>query len=228
VSERRSARDLRRRQLGQNFLADGAVVQRLVGGLDLGGAAVVVDLGAGTGALTGPLARAARPLGVEVWAVEADPHWADRLDRTVGRLGVRVINTDLRSLRLPADPYVVLANLPFGATTDSLALLLDRPDRGPLRADLIVQRDVARKHASSPPTSLRTASWAPWWEFTMGPSIDRRSFRPVPRVDAAVLVVRRRDRPVLPVALAPHFRETLRPVWSQSSNPAIRHRTVGG
>jgi 23S rRNA (adenine-N6)-dimethyltransferase len=219
VSGRRSARDVRRRQLGQNFLADAAVVERFAAGLDLRDAAVVVDLGAGSGALTAPLARLARPLGIEVWAVEADPHWVEHLARNLGGPDVRVIRADLRSLRLPTVPYVVAANLPFGVTSDVLALLLDRPERGPLRADLVVQREVARKHAASPPTSLRTASWTPWWEFTSGMTIDRGSFRPVPGVDAAVLTVTRRDPPVLPAALAPRFRETLRAAWSQAHAP---------
>jgi 23S rRNA (adenine-N6)-dimethyltransferase len=205
---------VRRRQLGQNFLADDTVVERFVAGLDLAGADVVIDLGAGSGALTGPLARSARPLGVEVWAVEADPHWARRLAETVP--DVRVIRADLRSLRLPRVPYVVAANLPFGATTDALALLLDRPERGPVRADLIVQREVARKHAASPPSSLRTAAWAPWWEFCLGATVGRQSFRPIPAVDAAVLTVTRRDPPVLPLELAPRFRETLRTAWAHT------------
>jgi 23S rRNA (adenine-N6)-dimethyltransferase len=216
VSGRRSTRDVRRRQLGQNFLADDVVVERFVAGLDLRGAAVVVELGAGAGALTVSLARRARPFGIEVWAVEADPVWAERLAHSVQGLGVRVIRADLRSLRLPTVPYVVAANLPFGVTSDALAMLLDRPERGPLRADIVVQREVAHKHAARPPTSLRTASWAPWWQFDRGMTIDRRSFRPVPQVDAAVLTVTRRDPPVLPVMLAPQFRETLRSAWSQS------------
>ncbi|HSM65022.1 MAG TPA: rRNA adenine N-6-methyltransferase family protein [Ilumatobacteraceae bacterium] len=220
MSERRTARDLRRRRLGQNFLADDAVIARFLAGVDLRGAEVVVDLGAGAGALTRPLAALARSLGVEVWAVEADPHWADGLERSVSGLGVRVIRADLRSLRLPAVPYVAVGNLPFGRTTDVLARLLDRPERGPLRAELIVQRDVARKHATSPPTTLRTAAWAPWWEFHLGAAIDRRSFRPVPGVDAAALGVRRREPPVLPATLAPRFRETLRAAWSHAHDPA--------
>lgn len=222
MSGRRSARDVRRRQLGQNFLADDSVVQRFVAGLDLHDADVVVDLGAGTGRLTVPLARLARTLSTEVWAVESDPTWAARLEENVQGLDVRVIRADIRSLRLPTARYVAVGNLPFGITTDVLALLLDRPVLGPLRADLVVQREVARKHAACPPTSLRTAAWAPWWEFTAGPRIDRRSFRPIPSVDAAVLRVRRRDPPVLPPALAPGFRDTLRTAWSTT------HRSTNG
>lgn len=210
---RRSERDVRRRSLGQNFLADRSLISRFVAGLDLATGGLVVDVGAGAGALTVPLAMA----GVEVWAVERDDAWVERLRAAIGRAGVvdsvRVIRGDLRTVRLPRSPYRVVANPPFGLTTALLGRLLDDPDRGPERADVVVQREVARKHAADVPTSLRTAAWAPWWEFSLGMHIDRRAFRPIPSVDASVLRIDRRNPPILPTRLAPGFVEVLRPRW---------------
>ena len=94
-------------------------------------------------------------------------------------------------------------------------MLLDDPSRGPDRADLIVQADVARKHAASPPVALRTAAWSPWWEFELGAVIRRQSFRPQPSVDAAVLTIRKRSPAILPERLAPTFVERLRPAWGR-------------
>ncbi|MEP1124534.1 MAG: rRNA adenine N(6)-methyltransferase family protein [Ilumatobacter sp.] len=213
MSDRRpTERDRRRRELGQNFLTDRTIVDTLVDGLDLRSGELVVDLGAGAGALTRALADA----GADVWAVEIDPHWVEQLRVGVGarRANVRVVSSDLRDLRMPRVPYRVVANPPFGLTTDTLAKLLDRPDRGPRRADLILQREVALKLARQPPASLRAAAWAPWWEFRLGPKIGREAFRPRPRVDAAVLTVERRDVPILPTWLGPQLRELLRPAWT--------------
>jgi 23S rRNA (adenine-N6)-dimethyltransferase len=103
-------------------------------------------------------------------------------------------------------------------TTALFARLFDNPAAGPLRADLLIQYEVARKRAATPPTTLRSASWAPWWTFQLGPVVPRTAFRPVPRVDAALLVVRRRYPPVLPEWLAPQLRELLRPAWNPPSN----------
>lgn len=211
----RSARDRRRRELGQNFLADERIVRRFIDGLEIVPDELVVDIGAGSGALTSPLAAA----GARVWAVESDPVWVSRLRRIfdeplVAHDAVRVIGTDVRDLRLPRKPFRVVANPPFGLTTEILALLLDRPDRGPDRADLIVQREVARKHATQPATSLRGAAWAPWWEFREGHGISRRAFRPAPGVDAAVLTIVKRMPAILPTRLAPKLRDLLRPEWS--------------
>lgn len=208
---RRSERDRRRRELGQNFLVDRPTIDGFLGGLDVEPGDLVVDIGAGSGALTFPLAD----LGARVWAVETDRRYTEQLrSRARDRGdGVRVIGTDLRRLRLPTTPFRVVANPPFALTTAMLELLLDRPERGPDRVDLIVQHDVARKRSTVPPATLRSAAWAPWWEFRLGATISRRAFRPVPGVDAAVLTIVRRTPPIMPERLAPTMRELLRDAW---------------
>lgn len=190
----------------------------------------MLDIGAGRGALSRPLART----GAEVWAIEADPVWAARLtdgvasDPTVDARLVRIIRADVRAVRLPHRPYRVVANPPFGLTTDVLRLLLDDPTTGPERLDLVVQREVARKHAANPPRHLRTAAWAPWWTFELGWTVPRDAFRPVPAVDAAVLTVTRRSDPVLPERLAPDFADILRPHWDPGRSDAADRRGPSG
>jgi 23S rRNA (adenine-N6)-dimethyltransferase len=219
--QRRSARDRRRRTLGQNFLVDRAFVARFVERLDIDDGDLVVDVGAGVGALTLPLARA----GAVVWAVEPDPHWGSTLAAEVDRLGladrVRVIRTTFERLRLPDQSYRVVANPPFGGTTRLLSMLLDDPANGPTRADLVLEQAVTRKHAAVPPRALRTAAWLPWWEFEVGACVPRHAFRPRPSVDAAVLTITRRPTPLLPERLAPGYLETLRPAWIHPEAPPV-------
>jgi 23S rRNA (adenine-N6)-dimethyltransferase len=214
AGRKRTARDERRRAHGQNFLGCQSAIGDLVERLALGPDEHVVELGAGHGTLTLPLARA----GARVTAVEVDPVWADRLRRRLRDAGLerraRVVRADLRRFRLPTPPYRVVSNVPFGLTTDVLRLLLDDPAHGPERADLLVQREVARKRAATPPTTLLSASWAPWWSFELGPVVPRTAFRPVPRVDGAWLEVHRRSPPLLPLWLAPRLEDVLRPAWS--------------
>lgn len=196
------------------FLADPSAISRLLRAVDVRPDDLVVDVGAGGGALTLPLAAA----GARVVAIEIDRRWAARLRDRVARAGVadrvRVVHGDLRSIVAPAEPWRVVANPPFGLTTVLLRRLLDDPARGPDRADLVVQLEVARKRTREPPGTLRSAAWAPWWTFELGGRIDRRAFRPVPRVDAALLTIRRREPPVLPPWLAPGFADALRPLWT--------------
>lgn len=215
----RTARDQRRRSHGQNFLARPSVVQELLARADLRPGDRVLELGAGTGALTLPLATA----GARVTAVERDGVWAARLRRRVRDAGlqerVAVVEADLRRLRLPPPPYRVVSNIPFGLTTKVLRLLLDDPEAGPDRADLLVQREVAVKRCHEPPTTLRSAAWAPWWSFELGPVVPRQAFRPVPGVDGAWLVVRKRRPPVLPPWLAAAFGDALREAWDPPAPP---------
>lgn len=219
AGRRRTVRDERRRSYGQNFLVDKTAIDRLIATADVRSDEFVVEIGAGTGALTVPLARA----GARVLAVERDPVWVRRLrskleaDDLADR--VTVVRGDLRSLHFPDDPYRVISSPPFGQTTALLARLLDRPAEGPTRADLLVQLEVARKRSALPPTTLRSAAWAPWWLFEIGPRVPARAFRPVPQVDAALLSIRRRDPPLLPGWLAPSMRDLLRPGWQPGEQP---------
>ena len=212
-ARRRTPRDQRRREYGQNLLADGGVVERLLPRLGLRTDELIVDVGAGAGALTVPLALA----GAGVLAVERDPAMQRELRAAISRAGVArrvtVVPADLRRVRWPQVAHRVVANPPFGLTTALLSRLLDDPAGGLRRADLLLQAEVARKRATQPPTSLHSAAWAPWWSFELGERVDRRAFRPVPRVDAAWLTIRRRDPAILPEWLAPAFVDVIRPAW---------------
>jgi 23S rRNA (adenine-N6)-dimethyltransferase len=114
-----------------------------------------------------------------------------------------VVCADAQDVPLPANRYRVVANLPFGITSTLFRRLLDAPDGGLERADLIVQWQVARERArvnDRPPSDLVGAQWGPWWEFRRGRRLPAHSFRTRPSVDACVLVVTRRDPPLLPVS----------------------------
>jgi 23S rRNA (adenine-N6)-dimethyltransferase len=207
----RTSRDQRRRTHQQNFLIDRAVIERLVA--DVAPGDVVVDFGAGTGALTLPAAAA----GADVIAVERDPAWSAHLRGRARDMGlderVRVVRGDLRSVELPTGRWRVIASPPFGLTTVLLRRLLDNPTRAPARIDLVLQWEVARKFAAQPPTTLLATTWAPWWQMSLVQRIRRTAFRPAPRVDAGWLRIRRRSPDVLGAHLAPAWNTFLRTHW---------------
>jgi 23S rRNA (adenine-N6)-dimethyltransferase len=176
----------------------------------VGPADVVVEIGAGSGVLTAELAKSA----ARVQAIEVDPVWAARLrSRFAGYRNVELIEGDALRVPLPAEPFRVVASIPFGATTSLLRRLLDDP-RTPLeRADVVLQWEVARKRAGRPRTAL-SASWAPWWRFRLGRRLPRTAFRPAPAVDAGVLVVERRREPLLPAEAQEQFAEFVRGLFA--------------
>ncbi len=193
----------KRSRLGQHFLGSSRLASRLVADAGITGDDRVVEFGAGRGTLTDALAdRAALVL-----AVELDPKLVAILARRYASVpNVAVLRADARDVPLPANPYRVLANVPFGVTSDVLRRLLDAPASGLQRADLILQWQVARARAgASPPIDLLGARWGPWWEFHRGRRLTADCFRPPPSVDAAVLVVTRRAPPSLPIAVSPRY-----------------------
>lgn len=213
----RTSRDQRRRTHQQNFIIDPGIVERLVADVVAGD--LVVDLGAGSGALTVACAAA----GAAVIAVERDDHWCAHLRTRVRNAGlsenVRVVQGDLRTVDLPRGQWRVVANPPFGLTTALLHRLFDDPRHAPDRADLVLQWEVARKVAATPPRTLLGASWAPWWDLRLVQRIPRTAFRPAPRVDAGWLRARRRDPGILAADLGPAWASFLRTQWPPSGRP---------
>ena len=137
---------------------------------------LVLDIGAGEGALTAHLVRA----GARVVAVELNPRRACVLRERFP--GITVLHADATSIRLPGRPFRVVANPPYGISSALLRTLL-APGSRLVAADLVLQRAVARKYASGA---------ARRFSLTVGLSLPRRAFLPPPHVDSAVLVVRRR------------------------------------
>lgn len=150
----------------------------------MGAGDLVLDVGAGVGALTAPLVAT----GAWVVAVELHPGRAATLrERFAGR--ARVVRADARDLRLPRRPFHVVANPPFDATSALLRRLL-HPGSRLVTAHLVVQDRAAHRWAG--PGAPAAARWQRTFAVELGPAVPRSAFRPRPPVDARILVLRRR------------------------------------
>jgi 23S rRNA (adenine-N6)-dimethyltransferase len=149
---------------------------------------LVLDIGAGHGALTAELVQR----GARVIAIELHPARARLLCRRFAGLPVTVVRADAASMRLPRRPFRVVASPPYAISSPLLRLLL-APSSRLTAADLVLQRAVVRRYAGGPAgRSPGPGNWGRQWRVRAGRTLPRRAFRPSPQVDSAVLVARRR------------------------------------
>ena len=146
---------------------------------------LVLDIGAGHGALTAELVER----GARVIAVELHPDLVRHLSWRFAGLPVTVVQADALSLRLPRRPFRVVASPPYAITSPLLRRLL-APSSRLTAADLVLQRAAVRRYTSG--RAGGPGRWRHQWRLQAGRPLPRRAFRPSPRVDSAVLVVRRR------------------------------------
>ena len=179
-----------RHELGQNFLTDPRLIKTVCRLIDTDSTGPIIELGAGDGALTVPLARLGRPLTT----LEIDRRRARKLAASLGA-STDVVCADVLHFRFPEVPHTIVGNIPFHLTTAIMRRLLS--ERGWSFAALIVQWEVARRRAGVGGASMLTASWWPWYEFRLHQRIPAASFRPVPSVDAGLLTMRRRHLPLI-------------------------------
>ncbi|PXX57445.1 23S rRNA (adenine-N6)-dimethyltransferase [Nocardia tenerifensis] len=199
------ARASTRKRLSQNFLADVAAARLIVRSSGVTPADLVLEIGPGDGMLTRQLLNSAG----RVSAYEKDARYAELLRRRyAGHDRITLYHRDFREVREPDEPFAVVANVPFAITTDVVRWCLNA--RRLTSATLLTQREFARKHSGDYGrwTKLTVTHW-PTVAMELGAHIGRESFRPVPRVDTAILHLRRRPRPLLPNEAIPGYRRVV-------------------
>lgn len=167
----------RARNWGWNRLAD-AAARDLVAGSEVSPGDLVLDLGAGDGAITTQLVR----VRARVIAFELQPDRAAKLRARFADDPVKVVRADVRDLRLPRRPFRVVANPPFRGV-NAVLVRLTHPKSRLTRADLIVPKSVARDWIER--SHRRTMPW----RIRVERNLPRSAFSPRPRIDVAHLVI---------------------------------------
>lgn len=179
--------------LGQNFLTDTNLLNAIVADAEVTADDTVIEVGAGQGALTRPLAAT----GARVFAFEIDSRLESRLRALEAEFPrLTVIMGDFMKCPLPqARGYKAVANLPYYITTPVLFRFLDDPDCA--SATVMVQKEVAERIAATPGgkdygvlSVTAQLAGAPAITRVVG----RQMFSPPPNVDSAVVrIVRHGD-----------------------------------
>jgi 16S rRNA (adenine1518-N6/adenine1519-N6)-dimethyltransferase len=180
-------------RLGQNFLADPNLLAAIVREASLEPADVVLEVGGGEGALTAELA----PLVAAVHVIELDERLRPELDRVAGEHpNVELHFGDAMKIELaglePA-PTRMVANLPYSIATPLLLRTIAELPRVESWT-LMVQREIADRLRAGPgsrtygaPSVLCQLAC----EVRLLRAVDRAVFTPRPRVDSALIGLRR-------------------------------------
>ncbi len=200
-----------KKHLGQHFLSDANILNRIVDAAALTPGDVVLEVGPGRGALTEVLAAR----GMNVVAVEVDGDLAGILqDRFRPGSRVTVIEADVLD-HAPDDllaragaepPYAVVANLPYNIAAPVIRRLLEA-ETPPFRLVAMVQLEVAESIVAPPPhmTLLGVATQV-YADVSMVLKLPPGAFSPPPRVQSAVVRLDVRAQPRVEVPLDAFFR----------------------
>jgi 16S rRNA (adenine1518-N6/adenine1519-N6)-dimethyltransferase len=174
------------KSLGQNFLTDGNIANRIADAADADPADDVVEIGSGLGALTVPLARRAG----RVLAVELDKKLLPALGAAVAGAGnVEIINEDFLKLSAETFPqrFILVGNLPYYITTPIVARAIELR---PVRCIFMMQREVAERLLSAPGKKTYgsiTVLVQHHCKAELVMNVSREVFAPRPGVDSSVV-----------------------------------------
>jgi 16S rRNA (adenine1518-N6/adenine1519-N6)-dimethyltransferase len=207
-----------RKRLGQHFLIDPKVLQRIICALHLGREDLVVEIGSGLGQLTAELAKAAG----QVVAVEIDKELLKISQRVLASFSnIEFVPKDILKVDL-ADlakgrRYKIAGNLPYYITAPIIEKILQAAPR-PEVAVLMVQREVAERMAAAP-GSKKYGSFSIFVQFYAEVEIDsyvsKSSFYPWPEVSSAIVILKPYKTPKYQVKDEKQFFEIMHAAFQQ-------------
>ena len=189
-----------KKSLGQNFLKNETVLQRIIESAEISPNDTVLEIGPGTGALTEKLSKVCK----KVIAIELDDRLVEMLrNKLRNQENVEIIHDDILKINLPElvlrykiqdTRYKVVANLPYYITSSIIRLFLETKFP-PSEMILMVQKEVAERIVAKPgEMSILAVSIQyyaqPEYLFT----VPKTAFDPMPKVDSAVIKITRNKR----------------------------------
>lgn len=174
---------------GVHFLASPRIARKLVQSCQLTAADLVIEFGAGQGAVTTQLAET----NARILAVERDAEFVRKLRSRFDDYGnVRVVHADARHVPLPHKRFSVVASIPYALSTLLLRRLLTPHSSALDRAALIVEWGFAQRVTAKIPRGIEQYWWAARYELRVVSRVPANCFAPRPRVDSAHILVTKR------------------------------------
>ena len=205
-----------KKQLGQHFLTDQEVAQKIANTVDACPGLPILEVGPGMGVLTQYLLPKGRPVKV----VEIDTESVAYLKEHMPQLGEDILEDDF--LRMPLDrifggePFVLTGNYPYNISSQIFFRMLEYRDLMPCCTGMI-QREVALRMAAAPGSrtyGILSVLLQAWYDIEYLFTVDEHVFCPPPKVKSAVIRLTRNSVTSLPCQEA-LFRRVVKTTFNQ-------------
>ena len=183
-----------KKSLGQHFLTDKTVCERILAQLQQFPMERLVEVGPGAGALTEYIYKLP---SAEFKAIELDTEKVNYLLHTYPELNGKLINEDFLETAMPFEEnFTLVGNFPYNISTQIVFKVLDWKQNVPLMIGMF-QKEVAERIAAKPHSKaygilsvLAQAFYDVTYLFDVPPS----AFNPPPKVDSGVIIFKRKDK----------------------------------
>lgn len=184
-----------KKHLGQHFLTDESIAERIANSLTYEGYPRVLEIGPGMGVLTQFLLK--KP--IETWVVEVDGESIVWLQAHYPKLSDRIVHKDFLRYDFKSifgdEPYAVIGNFPYNISSQIVFKVLDERDQIPEFGGMF-QKEVAERICTGPGSKdygilsvLTQAYYNVEYLFT----VDEHVFDPPPKVKSGVMRMSRKE-----------------------------------
>ncbi len=189
-----------KKHLGQHFLTDESIAEKIADSLSLKGYKHVLEIGPGMGVLTKYLLKK----DITTHVIEIDTESVEYLKANYLNLADRVIEQDFLKYDITQvfgeQPFAIIGNYPYNISSQIVFKTLEMRDQIPEFSGMF-QKEVAQRICSKEGSKvygilsvLTQAFYDAEYLFTVPPSV----FNPPPKVDSGVLLLTRKENYTLP------------------------------
>lgn len=209
-----------KKQYGQNFLLDDNILKNIVKSAELKKDTNVIEIGPGLGFLTNYLQQAT----TNVLCYEIDEQMVEHLNELNYNISIinddflkRNLNKDFKNIFDNSNNITLVANLPYYITTPILLKVLEETTRID-KMIVMMQTEVAKRLCGKPSTKDYNALSVLIQYFTNPRiifNVSPKSFFPEPNVESSVVIIEKKEEPLLEVKNLDFFLKFNRNIFSQ-------------
>jgi 16S rRNA (adenine1518-N6/adenine1519-N6)-dimethyltransferase len=182
-----------KKSLGQHFLIDKTVCERIQGVLQQSPIERLVEVGPGAGALTEYIHK----LPTESFkAIELDTEKVNYLLHTFPDLAGKLINEDFLDTQMPFDnAFTLVGNFPYNISTQIVFKVLEWKEQVPMMVGMF-QKEVAERIAAKPHSKaygILSVLAQAFYDVTYLFDVPPAAFNPPPKVDSGVIMFKRKE-----------------------------------